>query len=331
MSEEVASVATTADDWTGIPAYSYGNDEILRNMAMPYNDNSSKTVQYGDLTELVKVIRDGAILAQNSVIEVDAGDGSGRKVRGVIIRGEKTDPWVSFPPEMNKAVERPDRIRSSVKLESVDSFTKYLNEHKNANTRVFSFTSGDDLILVAYIDFYGKGEPSFVTHTAQLVLKQTQEFARWRKKSGQFENQFEFAEFIAENTMDVVKPTGAELLELCRDLQGTQEVQFTGRSIEKNGNVRFVYDESTKLERGDGGRAWISVPETLELQIAPFVGMPPQKIIADFRSQLRKPNLMLGIIIRAIDRIIEQAKKQCQAIVETECQVTVFNGTVTKT
>ncbi|MCH1933271.1 YfdQ family protein, partial [Shewanella sp. A25] len=76
----------------------------------------------------------------------------------------------------------------------------------------------------AIVDYHAPDKAAHGAHVAAMALPYSEEWKAWTAIDGKLMPQREFARFIEENAVDVVAPSGADLLEVVRDLQAVRKV-----------------------------------------------------------------------------------------------------------
>lgn len=132
-------------------------------------------------------------------------------------------------------------------------------------------------------------------HSCTLKLRPSEEFKRWAEMENSFHGQAEFAAFLEENAVDVVDPEPAVLIEISRDLEGTQGVTFKSSTRLENGDRSFVYETETKA-RGD-----IKVPREFVLSIPLYDGEEPVPLRCAFRWRINGGQLQMGFVWRRVE------------------------------
>lgn len=138
----------------------------------------------------------------------------------------------------------PVRIKQGVTLQTVDSLVDYVTRFKGGNTVLFADITASR--ITALIDYHGPEEPAHVDHMATLSLPFSEEWKTWTSIDGKLNEQLAFARFLEENAVDVVTPSGAELLEVCRDLQAVRKVDFRKAIRTSTDNENFEYTDETE-------------------------------------------------------------------------------------
>jgi uncharacterized protein YfdQ (DUF2303 family) len=198
----------------------------------------------------------------------------------------------------------PDHIAQAVTLQTVDSLVEYANRFKTDNTVLFADI--DTNSLVAAIDYHAPDSPAHVSHTAKLTLPHSVEFKTWAHASGKLVGQLEFARFLEENAADVAAPSGADLLEACRDLHAIRKVNFKKAVRTATDNENFEFTDETEA-RTSGG---VEVPTKFLLKIPVYFGGETTELYAFLRWRLDDGALNLGIVLHRAEHVRQAVFKQ---------------------
>lgn len=159
----------------------------------------------------------------------------------------------------------------------------------------------DQLTVAACLDWHNANDrdkalaPQPRRHTATLQLRDSEEFKRWTAMEGALHDQMAFAEFLDENASDIVDPDPAVMIEIARDLEATQGVNFKSSTRLQTGERSIVYETETHT-KGE-----MKVPTQFTLQIPLFAGEAPVDIVASFRFRPGMGGLKLGFVWRRVE------------------------------
>lgn len=233
--------------------------------------------------------------------------------------------WVpiGFDTPMN-----PDRIRQKLEIRDLTAFCRYVNEFKFPGPcKIFAVGMDGSTTsprFTAILDYHMSGAASWATHHAVLSPTSTAEFKTWWGGSGKLMGQEEFALFIEEHQVDIVRPSGADMLELATSLHATQEAAWESRVRLDNGDVVFGYRDATRATAGQDGK--LTIPETFTIKVEPFVGVPEQAIECRFRYAFRRPSLQLGYVIPRKEQLIRGLMRASADIIKVETGCEVIEG-----
>ena len=195
-------------------------------------------------------------------------------------------------PERDRYSPPPPRIRQNVRIDAKDSFVAYLLAFNQGKARLFADIKASK--IVAALDYHAAADPGTLDHIARFELMFSEQWARWSSISGKLMSQFEFARFLEENGADLHTPTGADLLEIVRDMYAAKKVDFRSEVRLANGDVAFQWAEETeaksKTRSGD-----IEVPSKFVLEIPIYFGEVAVQVYAYLRYRLDDGALKLGI------------------------------------
>ena len=207
----------------------------------------------------------------------------------------------------------PPYIKQGVIVDDAYSLIAYVNRF--ADERSVIIADLDSLTIGAVLDWHlhngvageapgwGPLDPMPCKHKAALRLRNSEEFARWSAMEGALHSQMEFAEFLDENSSDIVDPDPAVMIEIARDLEATRGVAFKSGTRLQTGERSFRYETETHV-KGD-----LIVPQRFCLSLPLFFGEPPTEIEASFRFRPNPDGLKLGYVWRRVEHV-RQAKFQ---------------------
>lgn len=229
----------------------------------------------------------------------------------------------------------PKVVTQHVKVQTTGSLIDYTNRFKNDDSVLFADIAANSIVSV--IDYHGEPSanrpadgntaagtvvstdpaPKLALHRATLALPFSLEWQTWTKASGMMMTHVQFATFLEENSYDVVSPVGADLLELCRDLQVIQNVNF-GSSVRMGDVTNVEY----KKESDATAKGTIALPQTIMLSIPVYFGEPPVPIQAYMRRQIDDGKLRLGVALSRAEnvrqmefhRIVDEVKASVDAL-----------------
>lgn len=202
------------------------------------------------------------------------------------------------------APKLPDHIRQSVTLQTVDSLVDYINRFKTDTTMLFADIGGNS--IKALIDYHETAGAQHLDHAATMALPFAEEWKTWTMAHGRLMPQLEFARFLEENAADVAAPSGADLLDACRDLQAVRKVNFKKAVRTATDNENFEYSDETEA-RTSGG---IELPTKFLLSIPVYFGGEPTTLAAFLRWKLDEGSLTLGISLHRHEHVRQAVFKQ---------------------
>ncbi len=195
----------------------------------------------------------------------------------------------------------PHIVKTAVVVDQRASLSAYVNRF--SDVRSILIADYDAGSIKAVLDWHfdnavvdgGSLDPQPREHTCTLKLRPSEEFKRWAEMENSFHGQAEFAAFLEENAVDVIDPEPAVLIEISRDLEGTQGVTFKSSTRLENGDRSFIYETETRA-KGD-----IKVPREFVLSIPLYDGEEPVPLRCAFRWRINGGQLQMGFIWRRVE------------------------------
>lgn len=213
-------------------------------------------------------------------------------------------PFVFLPQghsveSLEKLLPKPTRIKNHVKVVSIDSFISYLLDRKTEHTVVFADEKARTMI--GAIDYHQKdGTPSWCTHIVEYTADLSREWLAWVAFHGKTLAQADFADFLEERVLDVVKPSGAQMLEIATKLSIVQKVVFGSSMRLSSGEFQLTYNS-------DNQKGTIEVPEKIELGIPVLHKGAAYKVEARLRHRLHEGAVHFSYKIVEPEHVVETA------------------------
>lgn len=206
----------------------------------------------------------------------------------------------------------PRFVAQHVKLQTVGSLIDYVNRFKNSDTVLFANIQSNT--IQAIIDYHrmpganlsadAKGggttdaSARLNRHIATLTLPYSAEWETWNALSDKLTSHRAFASFLEENQIDVISPPGADLLELCRDLQVINNVSFSSSVRQGDYNKIAFAKDSDASAKGE-----VQLPNTITLSIPVYFGEQAVAVQAFIRRKIEEGSLTLGYRLTRVENI----------------------------
>lgn len=210
--------------------------------------------------------------------------------------------------DMSKWRDYPSRATGIYKPATVDAFTDYVNGFFSDATTVWVHPSSGK--IVAILDDSFAEAPGWRQHQAILELSRTPEWLHWLGKDGTLMSQVEFAEHIEVGLNDITDPPAADVLELAQSFHAKTDSVFRQATRLDTGETQFQYDEEIAATAGRTGQ--LSIPSSIALGIAPFVGEERYALTARFRYRLQAGKLSLGYKIDRPDLVTRDSLQRIE-------------------
>jgi uncharacterized protein YfdQ (DUF2303 family) len=195
--------------------------------------------------------------------------------------------------DLEDKLPNPRRKQGTARFFDAASIASYVNRHKDEATALY--IDDDSYKVVAVLNGHAEDSPGWGDHRAELYVRRTDAWKRWRDHDDQLIDQESFAEHIERNLIDIVEPAGAHLLELAQTFQATSKAEFRSAKQLANGERQFQFNEEISASGGRNGE--ITIPKEFVLGIAPFEGVDPYKLRARLRYRLREGRLTIGYVL----------------------------------
>lgn len=167
--------------------------------------------------------------------------------------------------------------------------------------------------------------PGFRDHRLLLPLRKTKAWLAWTGFAGKMHSQVEFAEFIEDRLGDIVRPSGADMLEVATTLEANSSVTFKSAVSLSSGVRTLNFEETQGARAGQSGQ--LEIPRDIELALTPFEGGEPYKVTARFRHRIRNGQLALGVILDRPEDVEKAAFDGYAELLGQACTANVLLGT----
>lgn len=222
---------------------------------------------------------------------------------------------------------RPLRVRQNVALDDAESFIEYIKAYRlSERTRVFFNQEQGEFLAV--LDYHGNSiAPEWCAHRARFKAQQSVEFSTWMGMNRQPMDQLQFARFLEDNQVDVVKPDGAVLLEIALTFETKKDVEFASGVRLQNGQIQFKYNE---VVRGSAQSGTLEIPDEFKLGIPVHVGGPKYEIPVRLRWRLKEGKVVFWYEVVRPHRFLEAALKEIRERISAETTLKVLAGSLAK-
>lgn len=246
--------------------------------------------------------------------------------------GEGGKPFSVVPAnyklvDLEYTLPRPLALRAEPNLDTLAGFIAYIVAFKGNDTAIF--VDGNDGAAQAVLDYHGrpdaKDQPSWCHHRARYTPEHTVEWLRWKEKDDKWMDQRAFAEFIENNVDDIVQPNGAQMLDIASTLEAKTGVEFKSGVRLDNGSQKLTFNTEVTAKAGTAGD--VTIPNIIELAIAPFRGGDAYPLKARFRYKVDGSKLQLRYQLVNPHKIIEAAVANMVKTIATGTAITPFIGT----
>lgn len=220
---------------------------------------------------------------------------------------------------MEHLLPAPVRIKGQYTLEHPESLARYIDEFKEAGTRLFA--AFDRYRFLAIINGHTLGNPSHGDHRVSLAMTFSKEWQAWVAGSGHRFKPREFAIFLENHLREITGAfTGSDLLAMCRALRVSVNGGMQADEVVNEGRRSLLFSMNTTLRgqhpSGSPGVADVAFPETLQITLPVFNHVAP----FIFEPRLRWDASDSGVVFSydLIDAEIVQRAAFAQVVAEVE-------------
>lgn len=277
-----------------------------------------------------ETIRELTVQAQHNPVYVDVEQPkNGQRQFIMVPRDGGGYDAKEVTPEHTLPAPRPTYVHEAVEVQDQTSLVDYVNRFKNNDTIMFANLT--DSTIFGAIDYHRRpadaenDRPSaeLISHSVRLDLPYSEEWNIWTAIDGRLLNQLEFVRFLEENAVDVKAPATADLIEVCRDIQGLRSVEFTSVvRADSNNAEKFHYADASGVK----GKGDVDIPKEFKLEIPVYFNDRPYEVRALLRHEIDDGKLKLGIKLWRREYVRQTAFRNIMAGVNIATSVDVLFG-----
>lgn len=227
-------------------------------------------------------------------------------------------------PAADKYLDAPRRALGTSVVYDVDSMGFLWTKHASAHSELFADDKAFTITGVLNADEGSTGNPGFRDHRVEFRSVLTPAWVAWALLDGKMLSQADFAEHIEDRVIDIVSPTGAEMLDLAQHFEATTKVDFESADRLGDGQRRLVYKETVQAKAGQTGE--IVIPEKFTVGLQPFEGGDAYRITARLRYRISGGNLQLGYKFERPEDVLRTAFTDRMTAVSEATGQTVLRG-----
>ncbi len=205
--------------------------------------------------------------------------------------------------DLEKYGDNPRRKTGVVHAHDADSFAKYVTKHQLDETEIWADEANTR--VVAVINAHAPKAAGWRDHRALLAVRKTDAWKAWAALDGKPLDQVTFAEHIEDRAVDIVRPTGAEMLELAQSFQAKAGVEFESSKRLSSGESQLLFKETVSATAGQRGQ--LDIPHLIDLALVPFQGAPAYKVTARFRYRINGGRLVLSYHLERPEDVLREA------------------------
>lgn len=219
--------------------------------------------------------------------------------------------------DLEKYLDAPLRINKNITFLSIESFNRYVNVHKQKGTRIHLRRTGN---AEAILDGAEPTFPSWETHIANFTLTYSERWMLWDSRNKKEFSQKDFAEFIEDNTRDFFAPTGGQMLDSARSLEGEVTSKFTSAYKDPStGDVKFAFDRTTTARAGQKGD--LELPSKFTLNLPVLEGEEPRQVELRLRWNIEDGHPKFSYEILKRTELLEGVRRSIFAMIKNETAI----------
>ena len=217
---------------------------------------------------------------------------------------------------------QPPRKTGRYTAASAESFVAYLAKHGTPDTEVWADPVGARIVGV--INAHGDALAGWGDHRITYSVATTKAWDAWTAKDGQLLSQTDFAELIEDRLIDIVRPAGADMLELAQAFEATIGVRYESSRLLSSGERQLSYRETVDAKAGRAGK--VEIPRDFDLALIPFEGAEAFRVTARFRYRITDGVLRIGYRLNRPEDVLREAFESVVARVDDGTEAPVFRG-----
>lgn len=221
--------------------------------------------------------------------------------------------------------ETPRRKSGIYQVHDAESFLAYLAKHGDDNSEVWADVVGNRITGVLNAHGDGSQGQRWEDHRVVYQVKHTDAWVAWVRHDGHLLDQSTFAEHIEDRAVDIVDPSGADMLELAQTITATIGGSFESSKRLSTGERQLEYRE--KIDAQGGKKGQFAIPETFTLALKPFEGADPFKVIARLRLRINGGDLRIGYKLERPEDVLRGAFLSVVEAITEGVHLPVLRGT----
>ncbi len=191
-------------------------------------------------------------------------------------------------------------VKQHVSAYDAKAFIDYVNRFKmerelsddKTAPKTTIFANPQTAALKAIIDYHDI-LPDYCHHAIEFAVPRSEQWNRWSSIDGKAMAQIAFAEFIEENTADIVEPAAATFLDLVTGLQAKKAVSFESGVRLQDGSNQLVFAESIEAK----GRGTMTIPSEFAIGVPVFLNGEAYKVKCLLRYRIHEGALTFTVKI----------------------------------
>ena len=248
---------------------------------------------------------------------------------------KETLPYMVIPDgyksEVLARLDRPVRTSGTTQMSDARSFSDLYGRFA-ADSLIYA--SLNPAQFIAVLNDHKEEGPDWRDHRIVFQPKHSDPWNAWMKRNGADKafnlhiGNVEFAEWLEDQALDIVQPTGAAMLHMALSFKATESAQFSNAANLQDGSVTFDYQRTVQGSAIGPGGGKCKIPERFTILIPVFDGPdePKYKIEARFRYRLVGGGLRIWYQLERPNLVMEAAFKDLWKKIEKETGASILYG-----
>ncbi|RKU03381.1 phosphopentomutase [Burkholderia sp. Nafp2/4-1b] len=222
--------------------------------------------------------------------------------------------------------EHPLRASGTVRLRDSNSFVRYFNRQKRAESLIYA--SLDPAKILAVIDDHRAAGTArdhdganWRAYRIEFAVPASREWKVWTEKDRQALNQLAFAELIEDNLPDIQTPDGSTMLSIALNFEASKEGNFVSATRLQDGSTNFVWKEDVNAT---GNK--IAMPSQITLSIPVFENGAAYPVDARIKYRVKDGTLKIWYELVRPHKVLEAAFRAIWTQIESETGTKILLG-----
>jgi uncharacterized protein YfdQ (DUF2303 family) len=200
-----------------------------------------------------------------------------------------------------------------------ESFALAVVNNQDDRTKVFA--DSENGLISCVFDFLKNGgqsrESGWGQLRAEIKFTESRKLKEWRKTL-EWMNQTDFANFLEDHLEDVLEPTGQDLLSIATDLEASSSGSFKGKVNLQNGSTKLCYQDDVETT--------VEVPRLLTLGIPLFEHGDKYKLGARLRFVISGGSVKFKLLFTNLQDAKDQEFERIVQEIEEKASVSIYRG-----
>jgi uncharacterized protein YfdQ (DUF2303 family) len=200
-----------------------------------------------------------------------------------------------------------------------ESFAAAVINNQDERSKVFA--DSENGLISCVFDFLKNGgqsrEAGWGQLRAEIKFSESRKLKEWRRTL-EWMNQTDFANFLEDHLEDVLEPSGQDLLSIATDLEASSSGSFKGKVNLQNGSTKLCYQDDVETT--------VEVPRLLTLGIPLFEHGDKYKLGARLRFVISGGSVKFKLLFTNLQDAKDQEFERIVQEIEEKASVSIYRG-----